>query len=368
MNASGVVPNSASSSSTLSTTPLRTPASPSEENVFSGYGQYTSPMGYVFQHPGESPSLDGLLGLPDAIHTGVQEYVSEGGRSPRISRRNRFKPYEISPGLRGKTRRIHEVMHPPDWLLAAESIPAVPWEPTTFGSTTGGDLENLMQIPAWQQGVNESRDVPLDTYSDAEYIGQVPSGTSVATTVACLDTIFEEALCVDPRVTLIRGDRENTERGAAVAKPGGQAPAFADDSLAPRRPHIGHPSDRQSATASGYSPEQRVLSEVGSGTNPTPASNVVPDTQRRRRRRRRADKPVTPFVCEDCTVVERSEVSFNCMKDLKRHQATTVTHNAPEILFCSCGKGVTRKDAMTLHHRYCNGHTQEPGEAATGRD
>jgi hypothetical protein len=244
-------------------------------------------------------------------------------------------------------------MRPADRSFVGESILAFSWEPMTFGSPTGGDL--AMRIPAWLQGV-ELSDMRLDTYSDVGCIGQVAPGTFVPTTVACLDTMFKEVLCVEPESTLLSG--ENTERGGpqVVAKPEGQTSAFADNRLAPRRPLVIHPSDHQGATASGCLPEQRVLPEVGSGTKPIPAGNVVPKP---RNRRRQAKKPVTPsrFVCEECSE-EGNTVSFNCKKDLRRHLTTTKAHGASVILACSCGKGVTRRDAMAIHHKYCPGNTQ----------
>ena len=153
MNTSDLEQHSATSSNTSSTTSLPTPAGLDEDNVSWGYVQD------VFQHP----SLYDLLGLPAAIHTGVREYGFEGGRSPRISRRNRFDPYQISPGLRDETWR-HDVIRPPGWSLG------VTWEP----------------------GVNELSDVRWDTYGNAGCIGQDHFGTSVLTTDACFDTMFEE--------------------------------------------------------------------------------------------------------------------------------------------------------------------------------
>jgi hypothetical protein len=128
------------------------------------------------------------------------------------------------------------------------------------------------------------------------------------------------------------------------------------------------PSAIHSTTALEYPAVQKDSIEVSSGTNLIPTvDDVTFDVQGRRRRKGRQQQPGKPtkvikpaassFVCEECTLAKGSRVSFNCRKDLMRHRATTKAHGAHMVLFCSCGKGVTRRDAMKLHRRWCNGHT-----------
>jgi len=153
-----------------------------------------------------------------------------------------------------------------------------------------------------------------------------------------------------------------------VAEPGCYAPGVAENGVAPRPPHVKLSSATHCATALGFPAVQKDLAEVGSGTNLIPTANVTFNSQERRHRRGRSAvkpkakpkpklKPVTNFICEDCTSARGTMVGFNCQKDLKRHRATTKAHGARLVLKCSCGKGVTRKDAMRLHHRWCKGHT-----------
>jgi hypothetical protein len=145
--------------------------------------------------------------------------------------------------------------------------------------------------------------------------------------------------------------------GATVAEPG-QTPGDAVNGVALRSPQLKFPSEDQSSKASGCHKE-KVLNEVSAGTTLMAASKLpvyVTESnkaQKKRRRTERGDKPpTTELMCCGWT--------FNCAKDLRRHKRTTKAHNAPVVARCSCGKGVTRKDAMTSHRQFCRGTTEEP--------
>ncbi|KAH9995899.1 hypothetical protein BJV74DRAFT_911485 [Russula compacta] len=103
----------------------------------------------------------------------------------------------------------------------------------------------------------------------------------------------------------------------------------------------------------------KVSTGQGSGTNlmTATAQGKSRGPGARRTGTRRADKPATLFECEECTEAKGRSVSFNSNKDLMRHKSTTKAHNAQAVLRCSCGKTVTRKDAMRLHHKSCAGYT-----------
>jgi hypothetical protein len=59
--------------------------------------------------------------------------------------------------------------------------------------------------------------------------------------------------------------------------------------------------------------------------------------------------PESLYQCDKCTQSKGKPVTFSCNKDLQRHLNRTVTHNAPPVARCSCGKTVTRKDATRIH-------------------
>lgn len=247
-------------------------------------------------------------------------------------------PYGVVPGLRGD--RLPEAIH------IADSSPV-----------TGSKF-------AWGRGVEGfTCDPRVDTY-DERYLAQVLSGTPLLATDACLDVTSEDTSQYgeDPS-----RDNQIEEHGFPVAEPG-YPPGVAENSVAPRLPQTELPSAIHCATAHGFSAVQKDSFEVSSGTNLIPTAHVTFNSQERRRLRGRSAvkpkakpkpklKPVTEFVCGECTSARGSIVSFNCQKDLRRHKATTKAHGARLVLKCSCGKGVTRKDAMRLHHRWCKGHT-----------
>ena len=153
------------------------------------------------------------------------------------------------------------------------------------------------------------------------------------------------------------------QRGAAIAEPGSQTPGVTIG-VALRLPQAKLPSDIQDAMASGYCP-QKALAEVSTGTTLTATSKVaVEDKQAPRRRRvRRTERVSVPATELECGQCNRS---FNCRKDLRRHQRSTKMHGAPEVAKCSCGKGVTRVDAMKSHRRFCRGSTLPPDGTTVG--
>jgi hypothetical protein len=203
---------------------------------------------------------------------------------------------------------------------------------------------------AWGQGVAEA----------AERLGEVLSTTSLPATDAYLYNAFE-ALGVDSQSTLLHPGR--VERGAMAVASGGselgsQAPAVADNGVAPRGPLLKLPSPILGATAHGF-PEKEDLIEVSPGTNLVPAANATLNARARRRRTMRSrgsgsvDKPETRFKCEKCTDAVGFPVCFNCPKDLGRHQRTTKAHNASAVWRCECGRTGTRKDAWKSHRKHC---------------
>jgi len=98
----------------------------------------------------------------------------------------------------------------------------------------------------------------------------------------------------------------------AVAEPGSQTPGVAVNSVALRLPHLELPSDNHGATASG-SHSKKILNET---------SQVV------------------QYQCDECTQSKCRPITFSSKKDLHRHLTRTVTHNAPLVARCSCGKTV----------------------------
>ena len=298
---------------------------------------------YAWYKP-ESPSLDDQSCLP--------EYVPVE-RLPRTRKPNRFMPYGVPPRLSGG--RLPEATYDPDLSPVAGSM------------------------PEWGLGVEGyTWDPPLETYGEG-YLEQVLSGKPLLATDACLDPIFEDSsqygddLRPDNRFDPI------VERGVPVAEPGCHHPGVAENGVAPPSPQLKLTSAIHRATALGFHAVQQDLTEASSGTNLIPTANVTSNAQERRRSRGRwagktkakakpkpKPKPMTEFVCEECTLARGVTVSYNCAKDLKRHKRTTKAHAARNVLFCSCGKGVTRMDAMKLHHRWCDGHTLK--RAAAGLD
>ncbi|KAN0103747.1 hypothetical protein V8E52_011669 [Russula decolorans] len=137
-------------------------------------------------------------------------------------------------------------------------------------------------------------------------------------------------------------------RRAAAAVPGGQAPGITINGEALRHPQLILQPDNQGASASGSSQQQNL-------TEPSQA------------------EPEAPFKCDDCTQSRGKPVTFSCRKDLERHLHRTVTHGAPAVARCSCGKTVTRKDAMRMHRKYCDGFTvplddaEGSGQSSTGQ-
>ena len=150
--------------------------------------------------------------------------------------------------------------------------------------------------------------------------------------------------------------RRSEVRGAAVAEPRNQAPDVSVNGVAPRLPLVKLPSAIQGETTLGCLLEQqKILPEVGSGTNQLPATEVVHNdpagtkTRRTGQRTKRDQELPTEHRCEECGSY------FNCRKDLRRHRATTKVHGAPAVALCSCGTTVRRKDARRVHRRRCRG-------------
>ena len=346
------IPDCGTASSTASWPSLpRTPAGASEV-----YGPET-----VL----ESPRSNGPLWLPETVFPASREYVPREEGSPWVRKENYLR-YDVPPRL--GDNRLPAVAYFQEWQSVLGSIPPLPETVTTPRSPVVGDLNPtyLDRILAWEQGVQS------DTFGDAGYLGLTDegfSGMQLPVTDTYLDTAFKEALVVEPSSSQgPRRDRIEIERGAAVVvEPRSQAPGVADNGVAPHRPQIKLPSAIHNATAPGYSAVQKDLIEVSSGTNLVPTANLTPIAQARRRsKRRRVDKPATPYVCTPCTEAEGIVVSFNCPKDLKRHERTTKAHNARVVEYCPCGKGVTRKDAMALHQKHCPGYKLRAGGAAAG--
>jgi hypothetical protein len=208
------------------------------------------------------------------------------------------------------------------------------------------------------------------------YLEQALSGKPLLVTYAFPDPTSEDTSQYGDD---LRPDSQIEEQGVPVAEPGCHYPGVAENGVAPLSPPVKLPSAIHRATALGFPAVQQDLTEASSGTNLIPTANVTFDVQERKRPRGRLagkpkakakpkpkPKPVTEFVCEECTSARGSTVCFSCSKDLKRHKETTKAHGAPNILYCSCGKGETRKDSMTLHHIRCNGYTLKL--AAAGPD
>lgn len=139
----------------------------------------------------------------------------------------------------------------------------------------------------------------------------------------------------------------------------GQTLADAANDLALHHPLLKSRSNTQSSTASGHH-NKEVLNEVGVGTTLMAAfkpSVYIAESNKAQRKRpvhRTGNNPLdTELKCSDCNK------SFNSKKDLNRHLRTTKAHNGPIVARCSCGRTVTRKDAMASHRRYCRGTTEE---------
>ena len=155
---------------------------------------------------------------------------------------------------------------------------------------------------------------------------------------------------------------------AVVAASGGQTPGVTVNGVAPRSPQMRLLLENQSATTSGYH-KQKVSLGVNAGTNLTAASEsptYVPEsnkaqrvsgigparTSRGRARASGGDGTPANMCCG---------TSFKGKRELHRHRTTTKAHNAPVVARCTCGKTVTRKDAMRTHRKYCpRGTTEEP--------
>src|SRR6266850_358076 len=307
---------SATSSSTASmASPPRTPTSTDE--ACEVYNQYFR----------QAP--DCLLRVPDAVLTGSQEYMPREERSPAVRPENVLNTYNTATY--------------PNWAPAGKSINA------GIPTDTGGDPTDLMRILAGGQGVEGFRN------GDEEHMGNVPSSTSLPATDAYLHNAFE-ARCVDPQSTLLHhGQVERGAMAVASTELGGQAPAVADKSVAPHRPLLILPPAILGARAHGLN-EKEDLIEVSPGTNLVPAVDATLDDRARRRTMRSrgiVDKPGTRFKCEECTDAKGSPVTFNCPKDLGRHQRTTRAHNASAVWQCECGRSGTRKDAWKSHRKHC---------------
>jgi hypothetical protein len=154
---------------------------------------------------------------------------------------------------------------------------------------------------------------------------------------------------------------QELERGATKAEElGSQTPGVANG-VTLHHPPTRLPLEDPSAIAPGCY-QREALAEVGAGSA---TSKAATEAHRKRKRLRvRKDKPATEFVCSACTKDQGRLVSFNCAKDLRRHIRTTKAHNARAVAFCSCGKSVTRRDAMKTHRKYCRSNT--PGSPMVG--
>ena len=145
--------------------------------------------------------------------------------------------------------------------------------------------------------------------------------------------------------------------GATVAEPG-QTPGDAVNGVALHRPQLKFQLKDQSSKASARY-KGKVLNEVSAGTTLMAASKlpvyVAESNKAQRKKRVRANKPAQKFKCDPCNK------TFTLDKDLQRHLHKTKAHNAPVVARCSCGKTVTRKDAMRSHRKSCpRGTTEEP--------
>ena len=164
-------------------------------------------------------------------------------------------------------------------------------------------------------------------------------------------------------------EEERLEVYGAAVSPGRQNPGVAVTGVTQHSPQIKLPSETRSATASGYS-KPKDLTEVSAGSSLMAASESptyraeVNKAQGKRsdstesqigptrtgRGKARGDKPpATELVCCGRT--------FSCAANLRKHKRTTKAHGARPVGECSCGKPVTRRDAMASHRRYCDGTT-----------
>ena len=151
----------------------------------------------------------------------------------------------------------------------------------------------------------------------------------------------------------------------APLEPGSQTPGVTVG-VALRLPQLTLPSENRSATASKCYP-RKVLNEVSAGTNLMATSRSAvyfaesnkAQGKRPKRGTPRADKV---HECKPC------KKFFNSKKDLHRHLRSTKAHNARPVAYCTCGKSVTRTDAMRSHRAYCQGTTVETGAAQAAGD
>jgi hypothetical protein len=191
------------------------------------------------------------------------------------------------------------------------------------------DIDNLVGLgiaaPTWPQGQTVAGIPPLN--------GNTPhEGTSLAWPGF---PYYQQLAC-----------------GATTTVPGNRNPGVANNGVTLPPPPNKLPSENPSAIAPG-SHLQKVLPEVGAGSATSKA--VTPRKRRKPSARQTGVEPATEFVCEECSKTRGYPVSFNCSKDLQRHKRTTKAHNACAVVYCSCGTGVTRKDAMKSHHQSCEG-------------
>lgn len=188
--------------------------------------------------------------------------------------------------------------------------------------------------------------------------------------VSMMDLLLNDVMLAQPQ-DLARQPVEDVQHAfdqpvcGAIAplEPGSQTPDVTVG-VALHLPPTIPPWDIQGMTASRCYPLKN-LAEVSAGTTLTATSEAAAEDKQAPRRRRvrrtaRANIPATELECGQCNR------SFNCKKDLRRHQRSTKAHGAPEVAKCSCGKGVTRIDAMKSHRRFCRGTTLPPDGTTMG--
>ena len=147
--------------------------------------------------------------------------------------------------------------------------------------------------------------------------------------------------------------------GAVPPEPGIQTPGVTVNGVALRLPPVKLSSDNQSVVSGCY--PRKIVTEVSAGTNLMATSRSAVyftesnKAQGKIRKRRMPSDEV--HECKPC------KKTFNCKKDLYRHLRTTKAHNATPVAVCTCGKSVTRIDAMRSHRSYCRGTTLQPETA-----
>jgi hypothetical protein len=148
--------------------------------------------------------------------------------------------------------------------------------------------------------------------------------------------------------------------GAVPPEPGIQTSGVTVNGVALRLPHVILPSDNQSAVAPGCYP-RKIVTEVSAGTNLMATSRSAVYFTESNKAQGKIRKRRTPsdevHECKPC------KKTFNCKKDLRRHLRSTKAHNASPVAVCTCGKMVTRMDAMRSHRSYCRGTTLQPETA-----